>query len=50
MVNSANALFVPLLGGRDPDCPQHRRNRSSARWGAFGRAVYALSERLACMI
>jgi glycosyltransferase involved in cell wall biosynthesis len=52
VVNSANALFVPLLGvGGIPvalnvDGIEKRR----AKWGAFGRAVYALSERLACMV
>src|SRR4051794_30702698 len=50
VVNSANALFVPLLGvGGIPvalnvDGIEKRR----AKWGAFGRAVYAVSERLAC--
>src|SRR3954453_22226482 len=49
VVNSANALFVPLLGvGGIPaalnvDGIEKRR----AKWGAFGRAVYAFSERLA---
>jgi glycosyltransferase involved in cell wall biosynthesis len=52
VVNSANALFVPLLGvGGIPaalnvDGIEKRR----AKWGAFGRAVYALSERLACVV
>jgi glycosyltransferase involved in cell wall biosynthesis len=52
MVNSANALFVPLLGvGGIPaalnvDGIEKRR----AKWGAFGRAVYAFSERLACVV
>jgi len=51
VVNSANALFVPLLGvGGIPaalnvDGIEKRR----AKWGAFGRAVYAFSERLACV-
>ena len=52
VVNSANALFLPLLGlGRIPmalhvDGIEKRR----AKWGAAGRAVYALSERLACWL
>jgi glycosyltransferase involved in cell wall biosynthesis len=52
VVNSANALFVPLLGvGGIPtalnvDGIEKRR----AKWGAFGRAVYAASERLACVV
>jgi glycosyltransferase involved in cell wall biosynthesis len=52
VVNSANALFVPLLGvGGVPvalnvDGIEKRR----AKWGAFGRAVYAISERLACVV
>lgn len=52
VVNSANALFLPLLGlGRVPaalhvDGIEKRR----AKWGVAGRAVYALSERLACWL
>ncbi len=52
VVNSANALFVPVLRlGRIPvtlhvDGIEKRR----AKWGWFGRAVYALSERLACWV
>lgn len=52
LVNGANALFLPLLRlGRLPtalhvDGIEKRR----AKWGAFGRAVYALSERLACRL
>lgn len=52
VVNSANALFVPLLGvGGIPaalnvDGIEKRR----AKWGPFGRAVYAFSERLACVV
>ncbi len=52
VVNSANALFLPILRlGRLPaalhvDGIEHRR----AKWGPFGRAVYALSERLACVL
>jgi glycosyltransferase involved in cell wall biosynthesis len=50
VVNSANALFLPLLRlGRLPtalhvDGIEKRR----AKWGAFGRTIYSLSERLAC--
>ena len=49
VVNGANALFVPILRlGRVPsalhvDGIEKRR----AKWGPVGRAVYALSERLA---
>ncbi len=52
VVNSANALFLPLLRlGRVPaalhvDGIEKRR----AKWGALGRTVYALSERLACRL
>ncbi len=52
VVNSANALFLPLLGlagvptALHVDGIEHRR----AKWGAFGRSVYALSERLACVL
>ncbi|MGE0640012.1 MAG: glycosyltransferase [Thermoanaerobaculia bacterium] len=52
VVNSANALFVPLLSAAgiptvlNVDGIEKRR----AKWGAFGRAVYAISERLACVV
>jgi len=52
VVNSANALFLPLLSAAgtpsvlNVDGIEKRR----AKWGAFGRAVYALSERLACFL
>lgn len=52
MVNSANAVFLPLLSAAgiptvlNVDGIEKRR----AKWGAFGRAVYALSERLACFL
>ena len=52
VVNSANALFLPLLGlGGIPaalhvDGIEKRR----AKWGLVGRSVYALSERLACVL
>jgi glycosyltransferase involved in cell wall biosynthesis len=52
VVNSANAGFVPLLGLAGTPAALHvdgiERRRS--KWGAFGRAVYALSERLAGMV
>jgi glycosyltransferase involved in cell wall biosynthesis len=52
VVNSANALFVPLLGLAGTPTALHvdgiERRRS--KWGPFGRAVYALSERLAGMV
>ena len=52
VVNSANALFLPLLAAGGIPAALHvdgieRRRR---KWGAVGRAVYALSERLACVL
>ncbi len=52
VVNSANALFLPLLAAAGIPAALHvdgieRRRR---KWGPFGRAVYALSERLACIL
>jgi glycosyltransferase involved in cell wall biosynthesis len=52
VVNSANAIFLPLLAAAgigtvlNVDGIEKRR----AKWGALGRAVYALSERLACRL
>ena len=52
VVNAANALFVPLLEAAgvpvvlNVDGIEKRR----AKWGRFGRAVYALSERLATVV
>ena len=52
VVNSANAMFVPLLRAADipvalhVDGIEHRR----AKWGALGRSVYAISERLAVRV
>jgi glycosyltransferase involved in cell wall biosynthesis len=52
VVNSANALFLPLLSAAgipsllNVDGIEKRR----AKWGAFGRSVFALSERLACVL
>ena len=52
MVNSANALFVPLVrvGGTPVALNVDGIEKRRAKWGAFGRAVYALSERLACVL
>jgi glycosyltransferase involved in cell wall biosynthesis len=52
VVNAANALFVPLLAAAGIPAALHvdgieRRRR---KWGPLGRAVYALSERLACVL
>ncbi len=52
VVNSANAVFLPILGAAgvatvlNVDGIEKRR----AKWGGFGRAVYALSERLATFL
>jgi glycosyltransferase involved in cell wall biosynthesis len=52
VVNAANALFLPLLAAAgtptvlNVDGIEKRR----AKWGAFGSAVYAVSERLACVL
>ncbi len=52
VVNSANTLFLPLLSAAgtpavlNVDGIEKRR----AKWGPFGRMVYALSERLACLL
>ena len=52
VVNSANAIFLPLLSAAgtpsvlNVDGIEKRR----AKWGIFGRAVFALSERLACFL
>jgi glycosyltransferase involved in cell wall biosynthesis len=52
LVNSANALFVPLLqlGGAPVALHVDGIEKRRAKWGAFGRAVYALGERLACVL
>jgi glycosyltransferase involved in cell wall biosynthesis len=52
VVNSANALFVPLLrvGGTPVALNVDGIEKRRAKWGAFGRAVYATSERLACVL
>lgn len=50
MVNSANAMFLPLLGGTPVALNVDGIEKRRAKWGAFGRLVYALSERLACCL
>ncbi len=52
VVNSANALFVPLLEGAGIPVALHVDGieKRRAKWGALGRAVYALSERLASRV
>jgi len=52
VVNSANALFLPLLraGGVPTVLNVDGIEKRRAKWGGFGRAVYALSERLACLL
>ena len=52
VVNSANALFVPLLRAAGIPTALHVDGieKRRAKWGLFGRAVYALSERLACSV
>lgn len=52
VVNSANVLFVPLLQAAGVPVALHVDGieRRRAKWGALGRAVYALSERLATVV
>ena len=52
LVNSANALFVPLvqLGGAPVALHVDGIEKRRAKWGRFGRLVYALGERLACVL
>ncbi len=52
LVNSANALFVPLLRLAGVPTALHVDGieKRRAKWGWFGRMVYALSERLACRL
>lgn len=52
VVNSANALFVPLmkLSGMPVALHVDGIEKRRAKWGALGRWVYALSERLACVL
>jgi glycosyltransferase involved in cell wall biosynthesis len=49
VVNAANALFVPLLRLTGTPVALHVDGieKRRAKWGVFGRGVYALSERLA---
>ena len=52
VVNSANALFVPLLRAAGIPTALHVDGieKRRAKWGRFGRSIYALSERLACWV
>jgi len=52
VVNSANAMFVPLLRTAEIPVALHVDGieRQRAKWGRLGRAVYALSERLATRV
>jgi glycosyltransferase involved in cell wall biosynthesis len=52
VVNSANAVFVPLLRAAGIPTALHVDGieKRRAKWGPFGRAVYAISERLACSV
>jgi glycosyltransferase involved in cell wall biosynthesis len=52
VVNSANALWLPLLSSAGVPIALHVDGieKRRAKWGPFGRAVYALSERLACAL
>ena len=49
VVNSANAMFVPLLRAAEIPVALHVDGveRRRTKWGRLGQAVYALSERLA---
>ncbi|HEX2163099.1 MAG TPA: DUF1972 domain-containing protein, partial [Thermoanaerobaculia bacterium] len=52
VVNSANAIFVPLLRAAGIPVALHVDGieKRRAKWGPPGRAVYAVSERLACVV
>jgi glycosyltransferase involved in cell wall biosynthesis len=52
LVNAANVLFVPLLRAAGIPTALHvdGLEQERAKWGAFGRWVYRLSERLACRL
>lgn len=52
VVNSANAVFVPLLQAAEIPVALHVDGieRRRAKWGPLGRTVYALSERLATVL
>lgn len=52
VVNGANALFLPLLrsGGVPVALNVDGIEKRRAKWGLPGQLVYALSERLACLL
>jgi glycosyltransferase involved in cell wall biosynthesis len=52
VVNGANALFLPLLSLAGVATALHVDGieRQRGKWGPLGRSVYALSERLACVL
>lgn len=52
VVNSANAMFVPILQAAGVPVALHVDGieKRRAKWGPPGRAVYAVSERLACVL
>ncbi|MDX1630614.1 MAG: glycosyltransferase [Thermoanaerobaculia bacterium] len=52
VVNAANALFVPLLraGGVPTALHVDGIERRRKKWGALGRGVYAVSERMAGLV
>jgi glycosyltransferase involved in cell wall biosynthesis len=52
VLNSANAVFLPLLSAAGVPAALHVDGieKRRAKWGLPGRAVYALSERLACAL
>ncbi|HVS63988.1 MAG TPA: glycosyltransferase [Thermoanaerobaculia bacterium] len=52
VVNAANALFVPLLRCTGTPTALHvdGLEQERAKWGAFGRWVYRVSELLACRL
>lgn len=52
LVNSANALFMPILTQAGLPTALHVDGieKRRAKWGVLGRAVYAFSERLACVV
>lgn len=52
VVNGANAPFLPVLAMAGVPTALHVDGieRQRSKWGAVGRGVYALSERLACFL
>ena len=52
MVNAANAMFVPWmrLAGVPTALHVDGIEKRRAKWGPLGRLVYAVSERLACVV